>query len=72
MLNNNEDLKRYVVYGLCFSQYLTSLTPWYVKNDTEERNARAKKAYSALLIVTARTPNNDEYQNFSIDVSINA
>ncbi|XP_065214464.1 atrial natriuretic peptide receptor 1-like isoform X2 [Planococcus citri] len=46
----------------------SSLTPWYVKNDTYERNERAKKAYSALLIVTARTPNNEEYKNFSSDV----
>lgn len=53
-----------------FSLYHSSLTPWYVKNDTEERNERARKAYSALLIVTARTPNNEEYKNFSIDVSI--
>lgn len=42
--------------------------PWYVKNDTDERNARAKKAYTALLTVTARTPNNEEYRNFSYEV----
>lgn len=46
-----------------------SLTPWYVGNDTAERNERAKKAYSALLMVTARTPNNEAYRNFSVEVS---
>ncbi|XP_050420334.1 atrial natriuretic peptide receptor 1 isoform X4 [Adelges cooleyi] len=45
-----------------------SLTPWYVSNDTAERNERAKKAYTALLTVTARTPNNDAYRNFSVEV----
>ncbi|KAL1122573.1 hypothetical protein AAG570_002903 [Ranatra chinensis] len=39
--------------------------PWFVKNDTEERNARAKKAYTALLTVTAKTPDSDNYRNFS-------
>lgn len=48
-----------------------SLTPWYVGNDTAERNEKAKKAYSALLTVTARTPNNDAYRNFSVEVSKN-
>lgn len=40
-----------------------------MSNDTEERNERAKKAYGALLTVTARTPNNDAYRNFSVEVS---
>ncbi|KAG8273710.1 hypothetical protein J6590_014343 [Homalodisca vitripennis] len=42
--------------------------PWYVKGDTDERNARARKAYTALLTVTARTPNNEAYRNFSYEV----
>lgn len=40
-----------------------------MSNDTVERNERARKAYGALLTVTARTPNNDEYRNFSVEVS---
>jgi atrial natriuretic peptide receptor A len=40
-----------------------------VSNDTTERNERARKAYGALLTVTARTPNNDAYRNFSVEVS---
>lgn len=50
-------------------RYISS-RPWYVKNDTEERNTRARKAFSALLIVTPKMPNNEKYKNFSIDVSI--
>jgi hypothetical protein len=42
--------------------------PWYVKEDSEERNKRARKAYTALLTVTARTPNNEAYRNFSLEV----
>ncbi|XKL59228.1 hypothetical protein PGB90_000244 [Kerria lacca] len=48
-------------------KYISS-APWFVKNDTHERNIRAKKAYSALLIVTPKMPNNEKYKNFSIDV----
>lgn len=42
--------------------------PWYVKGDSRERNEKAKKAYTALLTVTARTPNNQAYTNFSTEV----
>ncbi|CAI6345975.1 unnamed protein product [Macrosiphum euphorbiae] len=45
-----------------------SLMPWYVGNDTAERNERAKNAYSALLTVTAREPNHEAYRNFSVEV----
>jgi atrial natriuretic peptide receptor A len=36
--------------------------------DPPERNERAKKAYSALLTVTAATPDNKEYRTFSDQV----
>nr|XP_012146919.1 PREDICTED: atrial natriuretic peptide receptor 1-like isoform X2 [Megachile rotundata] len=45
-----------------------SKEPWRVETDTEERNEKARKAYQALLTVTARTPNNFEYLNFSREV----
>lgn len=59
---------------ICFSPLDSlnngSLTPWYVRNDTAARNERARKAYGALLTVTARTPNNEAYRNFSVEVSL--
>ncbi|XP_076677166.1 atrial natriuretic peptide receptor 1 isoform X3 [Andrena cerasifolii] len=42
--------------------------PWRVDADTEERNEKARKAYQSLLTVTARTPDNFEYLNFSREV----
>lgn len=53
-----------------FSFKYISSTPWYVRNDTDDRNAKARKAYSALLIVTPKMPNNEKYKNFSVEVSI--
>ncbi|XP_053977333.1 atrial natriuretic peptide receptor 1-like isoform X1 [Hylaeus volcanicus] len=45
-----------------------SKDPWRLDTDTEERNEKARKAYQALLTVTARTPDNFEYLNFSREV----
>ncbi|XP_017765073.1 PREDICTED: atrial natriuretic peptide receptor 1-like isoform X2 [Eufriesea mexicana] len=45
-----------------------SKEPWKVETDTAERNEKARKAYQALLTVTARTPDNIEYLNFSREV----
>ncbi|KAG5339948.1 ANPRA protein, partial [Acromyrmex charruanus] len=45
-----------------------SKEPWRVDGDTDERNEKARKAYQALLTVTARTPDNLEYLNFSREV----
>ncbi|KAJ4451253.1 hypothetical protein ANN_02714 [Periplaneta americana] len=44
------------------------MKPWEVIGDTPERNERAKKAYTALLTVTAATPDNKEYRTFSDEV----
>jgi atrial natriuretic peptide receptor A len=44
------------------------MKPWEVAGDPPERNERAKKAYSALLTVTAATPDNKEYRTFSDEV----
>ncbi|XP_034940601.1 atrial natriuretic peptide receptor 1-like isoform X3 [Chelonus insularis] len=45
-----------------------SKEPWRMEGDTDERNEKARKAYQALLTVTARTPDNEEYLNFSREV----
>ncbi|CAL1673800.1 unnamed protein product [Lasius platythorax] len=45
-----------------------SKEPWRIDDDTDERNEKARKAYQALLTVTARTPDNLEYLNFSREV----
>lgn len=45
------------------------MRPWEVIGDPPERNERAKKAYSALLTVTAATPDNKEYRTFSEEVN---
>nr|KAF7400213.1 hypothetical protein H0235_015950 [Vespula pensylvanica] len=45
-----------------------SIEPWRLEGDTDERNEKARKAYQALLTVTARTPDNFEYLNFSREV----
>jgi len=57
------------VFISCSMNY-DSYTPWLDRNDTEERNEKAKKAYAALLTVTALTPQNEEYKTFSEDVSV--
>jgi atrial natriuretic peptide receptor A len=44
------------------------MRPWEVVGDPPERNERARKAYSALLTVTAATPDNKEYRTFSDEV----
>lgn len=45
-----------------------SMRPWEVIGEYPDRNERAKKAYSALLTVTAATPDNGEYRTFSDEV----
>ncbi|CAB3381316.1 Hypothetical predicted protein [Cloeon dipterum] len=42
--------------------------PWNVSTDPPERNERARKAYEALLTVTARTPKDTEYEQFSSEI----
>jgi len=44
------------------------MKPWEVIGEIPDRNERAKKAYSALLTVTAATPDNKEYRTFSDEV----
>ena len=47
---------------------MESEQPWIREHDTEERNKRARTAYEALLTVTARIPETEEYKNFSREV----
>ncbi|XP_071451572.1 atrial natriuretic peptide receptor 1 [Hetaerina americana] len=60
----------YVFFNIeLFSSLRPGDKPWRDPSDTEERNMRAKKAYEALLTVTARTPNDSEYKRFSKEVN---
>ncbi|KAH8381881.1 hypothetical protein KR009_000760 [Drosophila setifemur] len=47
--------------------YLTS-QPWYDKNDTDVNNERAQKAYTAMLTVTPKQPNDNEYTRVSNEI----
>ncbi|XP_072933230.1 atrial natriuretic peptide receptor 1-like [Epargyreus clarus] len=46
----------------------SSKEPWKVEGDTEERNERARRAYSAVLTVTSPAPEKKEYLKFSDEV----
>jgi len=46
--------------------------PWYRSNDTEERNAAARRGYEAVLIVTLRHPDSREYEQFAQRVRLRA
>ncbi|XP_004518355.2 atrial natriuretic peptide receptor 1 isoform X2 [Ceratitis capitata] len=39
--------------------------PWYDKNDTIENNERARKAYTAILTLTPKQPNDEDYTKVS-------
>ncbi|XP_034234224.1 LOW QUALITY PROTEIN: atrial natriuretic peptide receptor 1 [Thrips palmi] len=67
---NMVDSGEYVFFNieLFSSMDRNRFKPWHAEGDTDERNARARKAYSALLTVTARTPDNESYRNFSNEV----
>jgi len=45
-----------------------TLRPWYDPHDTDANNRRAQRAYEALLTVTARVPDTDQYMHFSNEV----
>ncbi|XP_055914128.1 atrial natriuretic peptide receptor 1 isoform X2 [Eupeodes corollae] len=42
--------------------------PWYDENDTDENNARARNAYTALLTVTPKQPDNEDYIRVSNEI----
>lgn len=59
----------YVFFNIeLFSSSENSMKPWEVIGEIPDRNERAKKAFSALLTVTAATPDNREYRTFSDEV----
>ena len=47
---------------------MNSLRPWYRVNDTTEINHKARDAYQALLIVTAKEPDYNEFEKFAVSV----
>lgn len=47
-------------FALSRISYLTS-EPWYDETDTPENNARARKAYSAILTIAPKEQNDEKY-----------
>jgi atrial natriuretic peptide receptor A len=68
---NMIDSGEYVFFNIeIFGSLKKDLRPWYDEKDVEDnRNERAKKAYQALLTITTRKPEDEEYQKFSDEVS---
>ncbi|XP_037036994.1 atrial natriuretic peptide receptor 1-like isoform X1 [Bradysia coprophila] len=64
---NMVDSGEYVFFNieLFTSMTATSVKPWYNPNDNQTVNDRAKSAYTALLTVIAKQPEDDEYLEFS-------
>ena len=60
----------YVVYGCHLNSYFSiddgNYKPWYDEKSKAEENEKAKKAYEAVLTVTASSSlNSPEYEEFS-------
>ncbi|KAK4007858.1 hypothetical protein OUZ56_013008 [Daphnia magna] len=45
-----------------------TLKPWHSNSDTEAQNNRSRRAYEALLTVSARVPDTEQYRDFSKEV----
>lgn len=59
----------YVFFNVeIFASLKKDSKPWYVADDTDERNDKARKAYQALLTITTKKPDTTEYNNFSTQV----
>lgn len=54
-----------------FSMTATTKQPWNLTTDSVENNLKAKNAYTALLTVTAKQPEDEEYMAFSEEVMTN-
>lgn len=54
--------------AVCFGSKELLERPWYRSHDPPERNEKAKKAYEALMTITLRTPDSEEYKRFSEEV----
>lgn len=57
---------------LLFHSHNATAQPWLRQNDTDERNAKARKAYESLMTVTLRKPTSPEYRKFSEEVKARA
>ncbi|BFZ14046.1 hypothetical protein BsWGS_17085 [Bradybaena similaris] len=69
----NFDNGEYVFFNIdLFSSHNATARPWFRQNDTEERNAKARKAYESLMTVTLRKPTSKEYRKFSEEVKARA
>ncbi|GFR70172.1 guanylate cyclase [Elysia marginata] len=67
------DNGEYVFFNIdLFSSHNATLKPWYRANDTDARNAAARKAYESLMTVTLRQPTSPKYKQFSKDVKAKA
>lgn len=65
MIDNGE----YVFFNIeIFGSLNKESKPWFDQNDTSVRNNKARKAYQALLTITTKKPEDDEYQEFSNQV----
>lgn len=65
MIDNGE----YVFFNIeIFGSLTKEAKPWFEPNDTDTRNEQAKKAYQALLTITTKKPEDEEYQEFSNQV----
>ncbi|XP_036328635.1 atrial natriuretic peptide receptor 1 [Rhagoletis pomonella] len=64
---NMVDSGEYVFINIEMFSRASHLTwkPWYDKNDTEENNERAHKAYTAILTLTPKQPNDEDYTKVS-------
>ncbi|XP_064645630.1 atrial natriuretic peptide receptor 1-like isoform X2 [Lineus longissimus] len=63
------DNGEYVFFNIdLFSSKEESERPWFRAGDSDKLNAKAKKAYEALMTVTLRKPDSPEYHVFSDEV----
>lgn len=51
-----------------FGSIQTQSKPWKVETDTDENNESARKAFTSLLTVTTRQPDDQNYLKFSEQV----
>ena len=62
MIENGE----YVFINIdIFGSIQTQAKPWFVENDTPDNNELAKDAYTSLLTVSTRQPDDEAYLEFS-------
>ncbi|XP_065092696.1 atrial natriuretic peptide receptor 1 isoform X1 [Ochlerotatus camptorhynchus] len=69
---NMVDSGEYVFFNIDIfsSMAATKIPSWFMTNDTEERNMKAKNAYTAMLQVVARQPEDEQYRRFSEEVKL--